>query len=280
MDVGPHFTHTLPWNRLQTNIQTPPWVETGTESQKSQVPLLCCQIDPKVPKGKEHPQTGGKGASTSTPLYSLSQQLRSSFRGQFPSLNRKRKQAVRKCYRKHADWNRLPWPGTVVTICMSCFRTGGPGKEQGANKPPPTRRVWERSKGDTTCPTTSQNPSLWHPSLLNKVCTTRKDSESEWLAKDNPETNPITIKLGTASHVTKQFSWVPLPSCSPPGCPFPIKSLALSAHVSPRTIHFRVLDKSPVLGPGRGPPSYNKPTVKNQSTVTQTATKWGMPVSN
>ena len=26
------------------------------------------------------------------------------------------------------------------------FTTGGPGKEQGTNKPPPTRRVWERSK--------------------------------------------------------------------------------------------------------------------------------------
>ena len=32
----------------------------------------------------------------------------------------------------------------------------------------------------------------------------------------------------------------------------------LSAHVSPRTIHFRVLDKSPVSGPGRGPSSSNK----------------------
>ena len=31
--------------------------------------------------------------------------------------------------------------------------------------------------------------------------------------------------------------------CSSDLCPFPIKSLALSAHVSPRTIHFRVLDK-------------------------------------
>ena len=39
--------------------------------------------------------------------------------------------------------------------------------------------------------------------------------------------------------------------------PFPIKSLALSADVSPQTIHFRVLDKSPVSGPGRGPPSCN-----------------------
>ena len=51
---------------------------------------------------------------------------------------------------------------------------------------------------------------------------------------------------------------IPLPYCFPPGCPFPIKSLALSAHVSPQTIQFWVLDKSPVSGPGRGPPSCNK----------------------
>ena len=89
------------------------------------------------------------------------------------------------------------------------------------------------------------------------MCATRKDSELEWLAKDHLETNPITIKPKTASHAAEQFSWVHLPYCSPPGCPFPIQSLALSAHVSPWTIHFRVLDKSPVLGPGRGPPSCN-----------------------
>ena len=23
---------------------------------------------------------------------------------------------------KHTDWSRPPWPGTIVTICMSCFR--------------------------------------------------------------------------------------------------------------------------------------------------------------
>ena len=43
----------------------------------------------------------------------------------------------------------------------------------------------------------------------------------------------------------------------PPGCPFPIKSLALSAHVSPQSMHFWVFDKNPLLGPGRGPPSCN-----------------------
>ena len=53
--------------------------------------------------------------------------------------------------------------------------------------------------------------------------------------------------------MAEQFSWVPLPYCSPPGHLFPIKSLALSAYVSPWTIHFQVLDRSPVSGP-RGVP--------------------------
>ena len=86
---------------------------------------------------------------------------------------------------------------------MSCFTTSCPGKEQGTNKPSPTGRVQERSKGDITCLTTSQNPFLWHPSWLNKVCTTRKDSKSEWLAEDNPETNPITINWESASHMAE-----------------------------------------------------------------------------
>ena len=164
------------------------------------------------------------------------------------------------CQGTHTDWNHPPWPGTRVTICMSCFTTGGPGKEHGTNKPPPTRKVQERSKGDTTCLTTSQNHSLWHPSWLNKACTTRKHSESEWLAKDNPETNPITIKPETVSRATWQSCspGFPYPYCSPPRCPFPIKSLALSAHVSPWTIHFRVLDKRLVSGSGRGAPPCNK----------------------
>ena len=81
------------------------------------------------------------------------------------------------------------------------------------------------------------------------------------MVKDHPET--ITIKPETVNHAAELFSWVPLPYCSPAGCPFPIKSPALSAHVSPRTIHFRVLDKSPVLGPGRGPRSYNNFVILN-----------------
>ena len=78
------------------------------------------------------------------------------------------------------------------------------------------------------------------------------------MAKDNPKTNPITIKPKIASHVAGLFSWVPLLYCSPPGHPLTIKSLALPADVSPWTIYFRVSDKSPVSGPGRGPLSCNR----------------------
>ena len=92
---------------------------------------------------------------------------------------------------------------------------GGPGKEHRTNKPSPTGRVLT---------SIHLGWAMW--------CATRKDSESKWLAKDNPETNPINIKPETASHVAEQFSWVPLLCCSPLGCPLPIKSLDLSAHVS------------------------------------------------
>ena len=116
---------------------------------------------------------------------------------------------------------------------MRCFTTGGPGKEHRTNKPPPTWRVEKRSKSDTTSPTTSQNPSRWHPSWLNKRAPPgRTLSQKDWLKKT--QTNPITMGLVTKPKtVAEQFSWV-LPYCSPPTHSFPIKSLALSAHVSPQ----------------------------------------------
>ena len=82
-----------------------------------------------------------------------------------------------------AHWNCPPWLGTIVTICVNYFAIGSPGKEHETNKEPPTGRVWERSKGCTTCHTASQNPSHWHPCWMSNVCATRKDSESEWPKK-------------------------------------------------------------------------------------------------
>ena len=102
---------------------------------------------------------------------------------------------------------------------------------------------------------TSQNPPHWNPSWLNDVSTPRNDPELEWLDRDNPETNPNTVNPEASNHVAEHSSWVLLLSWSSPGCPFPIKSPALSARVSPQISHFQMLDKSPLSGPGRGPPS-------------------------
>ena len=141
---------------------------------------------------------------------------------------------------------------------MSCFTKGGPGKEHGTNKPPPTGRVWERSKVDTMCPTTSQNPR-WRPSWMGDACATRKDSESECLIRDDLETNPITIKPETANHAAEQFSWVPLLSCSPPWAPFPNK---ISCFVSTGVSSFLSVRQEPHLGSGKGLSSCNIPTIE------------------
>ena len=91
--------------------------------------------------------------------------------------------------------------------------------------------------------------------------------ESEWLAKDNQETNPITIKPETAEPRGRAVLLGSLTLLLSTQCPFPIKSLALSAHVSPWTIHFQVLDKGPVSGPGSDPPSCNKLTLENEKQI-------------
>ena len=145
--------------------------------------------------------------------------------------------------------------------------TGDPDKEYRKNKPPPTWRVRERSKRDTACLSTFPE-SLLLTSTLAEQC--MRHQERLWIrmiGQRPPGKYPITIKTKTASHAAEQFSWVPLLYCFPPRCPFSIKYLAFSAHVSPHTIHFQVLDKSPVLGPGRGPPSCNSQRI---NTFTQT----------
>ena len=58
----------------------------------------------------------------------------------------------------------------------------------------------------------------------------QEDSESEWSAKDNPETNPITMKPKAASHVAERFSWVPLPPALCPGA-LSQKNLLLCQHM-------------------------------------------------
>ena len=123
-------------------------------------------------------------------------------------------------------------PGTRVTIHMSYFVTGGPDKEHRTNRPPPIRRMWERSKGHATCPLTFQNPR-WHSSWLSNACASRKDSASAWLARDNWKWKSLScvwfsMTPWTVAHQAplsmeffRQEYWNGLPFPSPRGLPDP-----------------------------------------------------------
>ena len=152
-----------------------------------------------------------------------------------------------------SDQSYPPWPGWMVTTLLSYLTTGGLCKECGTNKLPPTWRIWKRSEGERRCQ--SLCATIWNPSWLSDTHTTRKDPESGWLAEVNLEANSIALKPAAANHASEQLSWVPLPCRPPPRLPFPVKSLAMSARVSPQAIYYPVLDKSPFLGPGKGLPS-------------------------
>ena len=116
-----------------------------------------------------------------------------------------------------------------MTTCMSCLPTGGPVQENSGG----AQRREETPAHYIVLPT-SQNPSCCNPSWLKDVHATRKTLSQARKGPSNPETNLITTKPETVSHVAEQFSWVPLPYCSLPRRPFPIRSLALSAHGSPQ----------------------------------------------
>ena len=95
---------------------------------------------------------------------------------------------------------------------------------------------------------------MWHSSFPGKGTLTLL------LSTQGSFPNKVSCFVSTCVSSDNSFPSVRQPYCSPPGCPFPIKSLALSAHVSPQTIHFWLLDKSPISGPGSGPFSCNRRT--------------------
>ena len=83
-------------------------------------------------------------------------------------------------------------------------------------------------------------------------------SHNDWTGQRQPETYSITVKPDTVSHVAEEFSWVPFTLPLSDQVSFPMEPLVLSVCVSPLTIHFRVLNKSPFFGPGRGRPSCSR----------------------
>ena len=87
---------------------------------------------------------------------------------------------------------------------------------------------------------------------------TRRAPELEWLAKDNPETNPVTINPRLWATWQSSPPGFPYPPALCLGTPFPMNSLTLSECVPPWTIHFWMLGKSPLSDSRKDPPSCNR----------------------
>ena len=171
-------------------------------------------------------------------------------------------QGVYVIVRGTTDHNGPPWPSKTIVTCMNCLAQEilVRNAELTSYQQPEEFRKGQKKRGDANPNVlpTSQNPSCWNLSWLSNAHNTRKDPESQWLPRDNLETNSIIIKPETVSSMTDQFSWVPSSCFSLPWYPFLIKSLTLWARVSPRTIHSWVLNET--LGPWKRSLSYNRIT--------------------
>ena len=153
------------------------------------------------------------------------------------------------CIRWTSDQNHLHWLGIIVSSCMSYLITHIRNAELTSyHQTEEFRKIKRRSQ---SMHPTNLPESFLLESILAERC--RCHQEGPWVRV----TGQIHLVNYLTYHKTWEMAeqfWVLLPCRSPPGRPLPIKSLALAARVSPRTIHFWVLDKSPLLGPGWGPP--------------------------
>ena len=94
----------------------------------------------------------------------------------------------------------------------------------------------------------------WHPCWLNKACTTRKDSESEWLAKDYSETNTITIKPATAKPCDRAVLLGSLTLLLSARVPFPNKISCFFSICVSSDNSFLCVRQEPSVGPWKGSP--------------------------
>ena len=101
------------------------------------------------------------------------------------------------------DWNRPPWPGTIGTICMSCVSWQEVlVKNTELTSHPQLEELWKDQK---ETPRVQPPPRILLPGniLAEQGMHHQEGLWVEWLAKDNPKTNPITIKSKAVSHMAE-----------------------------------------------------------------------------
>ena len=120
------------------------------------------------------------------------------------------------------------------------------------NHKPEEFRKGQKEGRNAMCPTNLPESSLLASTLAGEAC----HQEGSWvrmIGRDNLETNPIAIKPETVSQMAEQFSWVPLPCCSPPRSSFSIVSCFVSTRVSSDSTFLSVWQE-PSLRPPKGSP--------------------------
>ena len=135
---------------------------------------------------------------------------------------------IHKMTQRTIDQNHLPWPGKIITACMSCLPAGGPNKEHSAATAKTNCETSVDAKRREEMPAHNipwQIPrnrlAGIHLGLENCVPPGRALSQIKYGHQwdDWPETNRkanrIPIKPETSSSISEQFSSDPLPSCSP-----------------------------------------------------------------
>ena len=135
----------------------------------------------------------------------------------------------------------------MITICIRCFMTGGPSEEHRNNKPKQGKNSGEVKR--------RHHVSYQPPRIL--LTGMRAPPERTLSQNDWPETTWKLILSPQTRDCESRGRAVLLGSLTLL-VPSPVKSLSLSVGVSPQTIHFRVLDRSPLGGPGRDPASQNR----------------------
>ena len=130
---------------------------------------------------------------------------------------------------RQTTWNHPPLPGPIITACISYLKQEAlvRNEEPISYHQPEESEKDHKEKEDYTLHalSNSQTSSCWKPCWLRDWRATKKDPAF----RENPETNPITIKPRPGNHATVPSSWVPyLPALFPGALP---NSFSLCHHV-------------------------------------------------